>query len=347
MINFLNDYSVGAAPEVLDDIVGLSGESFLPYGGDRLCQEAKKLIAFDVERDDIDIHFLTGGTQANLTVISSVLRGHEAVLASEWGHIATHETGAVEATGHKVVTVPHHNGKVIVEDIKKALSFNTGEHMVKIKLIYISQTTEWGTVYTKNELEELSEFAHENGLWLYIDGARLGSALTASDCDFTMRDIAEYADIFTIGGTKNGALFGEAVVITRQELKADFRYYIKQKGGLLAKGWLLGSQFISLFRDGLFYRLAEHGNAQAAKIREAMMKEGIPLASASRSNQLFPILPLSLVVELSQDFLFEIIDKVGEDRAVVRFVCSWATDDTSVVLLESALAKYNYVEGEV
>lgn len=340
MIRFINDYSTGAATEIIQAVAALGGEEYAPYGEDTICAEARDLIRFSLGRSDVDVHFVTGGTQANLTVIAAALRSHEAVLATDWGHIATFETGAVEATGHKVVVVPRCQGKITVAAIERALAFHCDEHSVKPKLVYISQSTEWGSIYTKSELRQLSEFVHANDMWLYIDGARLGAALTSPAADFSLEDIAAWADAFTLGGTKNGALFGEAIVITEPRLKEDFRYTVKQKGGMLAKGWLLGVQFKELFRDGLFYRLAEHSNNQAAKIRQALLANNIPQAVDSATNLLFPILPLEFIMELSQNFSFNIVEKRGVDQGVVRLVTSWATDDAAVAMLCGALSKY-------
>ncbi|MEG2657858.1 MAG: aminotransferase class I/II-fold pyridoxal phosphate-dependent enzyme [Clostridiales bacterium] len=340
MINFINDYNAGAAPEILDALVKINSQEFVPYGEDSLCDEARELIKFELERNDVDIHFMEGGTQANMTVISSALRSHEGVIATVSGHIATHETGAIESTGHKVITVPHHNGKMKIADIEEALAFHDDEHKVKPRMIYISQSTEWGSIYTKAELAEIYEFAQGHNLFLYVDGARLGAALTSKSADFTMADMAKYADAFTIGGTKNGIFIGEAVVITNPLLKTEFRYAIKQKGALMAKGWLLGVQFKELFRDGLFYRLAEHANNQSEKIKETLADIGVEMKSDSPTNQLFPIFPMSFIMELSQNFGFQIIEKVGDDQAVIRFVTSWATGDVAVSALIATLAKY-------
>ncbi|MDO4542833.1 MAG: aminotransferase class I/II-fold pyridoxal phosphate-dependent enzyme, partial [Bacillota bacterium] len=322
MISFVNDYNCGAPQEIIEAVAKASGGYYPGYGEDDLCRAAKKLISYEIGSEDCAIHFVSGGTQANLTVIAAALRSHEAALATEWGHIATHETGAIESCGHKVVTVPHHNGKVGIEDIEKVLAFHCSEHLAKMKLIYISQSTEWGTVYTKRELEELREFTKAKGLWLFVDGARVGSAITSPNSDCDLEDLAALTDVFTIGGTKNGAMFGEAIVISEPKLQDDFRYVIKQKGGMLAKGWLLGAQFQELFRDGLFYRLAQDGNDKAGKLRRTIESANIPVAVDSPTNQLFPILPLDFIMELSEDFGFEVIQKVGTDKAIIRLVTS-------------------------
>lgn len=343
MIGFLNDYSEGAAPEILTALAGLGTKQFAPYGQDEISAQARELIKYEVGNKNCDVHFVSGGTQANLMVIAAALNSYEAALATQWGHIATHETGAIEATGHKVVTVPHLEGKLTVTEMEKALAFHNSEHLAKIKILYISQSTEWGTLYSKEELETLRDFADANDLYIYIDGARMGSALTASTADFTLEDIARCADAFTIGGTKNGALLGEAVIFTNPALGQDFRYVIKQRGGLLAKGWLLGVEFRELFRDGLFYSLAQHSNDQAGKIKKVMDANRIPVAAESFTNQLFPILPLEFIMKLSEDFSFEIIERVGQDKAIVRFVTSWATDDMAVEALSLALARFSLI----
>lgn len=341
MIRFLNDYSEGAAPEILTALADLGKRQFAPYGEDEISAQARELIKYEVGSNNCEVHFVSGGTQANLMVIATALRGYEAALATQWGHIATHETGAIEATGHKVVTVPHIEGKLTVNELEKALAFHNSEHLAKIKLLYISQSTEWGTIYSKDELEELRSFADANELYIYVDGARMGSALTAPIADFTLEDIARCADAFTIGGTKNGALLGEAVVFTNPALGQNFRYVIKQRGGLLAKGWLLGVEFKELFRDGLFYSLAQHSNDQAGKIKKVIDAKGIPVAAESFTNQLFPILPLEFIMKLSEDFSFEIIERVGQDRAILRFVTSWATEDMAVAALSLALERFS------
>lgn len=337
MINFVNDYSTGCAPEILKALEKHNTTPYSGYGTDALCAEAKELLSYEIERDDIDIHFMEGGTQTNLTVIAAVLRSHEAVIATDYSHIAAHETGAIEATGHKVLTVPHENGKLTVDSIDACFLQHSDEHMVKPKMIYLSQTTELGTLYLKEELKAISDYAKSRGLWVYIDGARMASALTAATADCTLKDIGAFSDVFTIGGTKNGMLCGEAVVITADPLKEDFRYLIKQRGGLMAKGWLLGLQYIEMFRDGLYYRYGEHSNAQAEKITQCLKENGFPLFVDSPTNQIFVVFTMEEILKLSENIGFEINEKIGADKGVVRFVTSYATTDREVEILCSLL----------
>lgn len=340
MIRFTSDYTEGAAPEILAALSEINLHQYSGYGTDPLCEEAKKLISYEIESENADIHFFVGGTQCNMTFIAASLRPHEAVVAVDTGHIAVHETGAVESTGHKVLTIPAADGKMRLEDLEMIYNLHRDEHMVKPRLIYLSQTTELGTVYQQKELNQIADFAHNHGMLLYIDGARLGSALTAEKSDCTLAHLAKVADAFSIGGTKNGMLFGEALVIVNDALKPDFRYFIKQKGGLLAKGWLLGLQFQVMFRDGLYYRLAEHANEQSRKIYAVLEECRIPMFAEAVSNQLFPIFPWSFIMELAQNFSFEIIEKIGADKAVIRLVTSWATADHDVEILCTWLRKF-------
>lgn len=240
MYSFRNDYSEGAYPEILKRLSEENKKQHLGYGEDEICKEAKKRVHQKLKNDECDIHFLVGGTQTNLTVISSALRPFEAVITVDSGHINVHETGAIEATGHKVIVVKGKDGKITPDGIHQAVKIHTDEHMVKPKMVYISNATEIGTIYTKKELEEIRKVCDEYKLYLFMDGARLGAALTSSENDLRFEDLCTYCDVFYIGGTKNGALFGEAIVIVSDKLKSDFRYMIKQRGGMLAKGWLIG-----------------------------------------------------------------------------------------------------------
>ncbi len=255
---FTNDYSEGAHINILNALVESNLNQEIGYGNDSFCEEAKKLIKAKIKNENADIHFVSGGTQANLIIISSALRPHEAIIAASTGHINVHETGAIEATGHKICTVETEDGKLSVEHIKSVLENHSDEHMVKPKMVFISNSTELGTIYKKAELEEISKFCKENNLYLHLDGARLGSALTSRDNDLTLDELSSLVDIFYIGGTKNGALLGEAIVINNDRLKEDFRYHIKQKGAMLAKGKVLGIQFVELFKNDLFFELANH-----------------------------------------------------------------------------------------
>lgn len=330
MYSFMNDYSEGAHPRILQALLETNLEQAIGYGLDQFTSEAVQLIKEKIGRQDVDIHLIPGGTQTNLIAISAFLRPHEAVIAPLTGHVEVHETGAIEATGHKIITKEGREGKLSPADIIEAVEFHCDEHMVKPKLVYISNSTEVGSIYTKAELTALGKVCREHNLLLFMDGARLGSALTSTKNDLTLIEIASLVDAFYIGGTKNGALIGEALVIITDSLKEDFRYHIKQKGALLAKGRLLGIQFRELFRDNLFFELAEHANLMAAKIQDTLVVLGCPLLLHSPSNQLFPIMPNQVIAELAKDYSFEIQRKVDENHSLIRLVTSWATQESAV-----------------
>jgi threonine aldolase len=339
MYSFKNDYSEGAHPRILNALIESNYVQEEGYGEDHYCQKAIEQLKQRMGRNDTDIHFLTGGTQANLTALSAFLRPHEAAIAATTGHIATHETGAIEATGHKVITVEAADGKLTPSYIKAVLDTHTDEHMVKPKLVYISNSTEIGSIYTKKELQQLSDVCHENSLILFMDGARLGSALCSAENDLELTDIPALVDAFYIGGTKNGALLGEALVICHESLKEDFRYHIKQKGALLAKGRLLGIQFLELFRDNLFFELAQHANKMADMLRVELSRAQFKFLTHSPSNQIFPILPNSLIKDLEKNYSFLIWEKVDEDHSAIRLVTSWATKEERVLSFVDDLQK--------
>jgi threonine aldolase len=330
MYSFKNDYSEGAHPRILNALVESNLVQEDGYGEDSFTRKAIELLKQKMGRTNIDIHLISGGTQTNLTALSAFLRPHEAAIAASTGHILTHETGAIEATGHKVISIETADGKLNPTYIKLALDAHTDEHMVKPKLVYISNTTEIGTLYKKNELEQLRDFCQENDLILFMDGARLGSALTSSENDLELSDLPALVDTFYIGGTKNGALIGEALVICRDSLKEDFRFHMKQKGALLAKGRLLGIQFLELFRENLFFDLADHANRMAGLLKDEITKANIPFQTQSPSNQLFPILPNSVITELQKNYSFLIWEKVDSDHSAIRLVTSWATKEDEV-----------------
>lgn len=330
MYSFKNDYSEGAHPRILQALVESNLVQAEGYGEDEYTLEAIELIKRRIGCDDIDIHLFSGGTQTNLTAISAFLRPYEAAISAETGHIFVHETGAIEATGHKVISLKTDNGKLTPEHIKPALSFHTDEHMVKPKLVYISNSTEIGTVYCKDELERLSRFCRENGLLLFIDGARLGSALCSDGSDLELSDLRKLTDAFYIGGTKNGALLGEALVICNDALKENFRFHIKQKGALLAKGRLLGIQFLELFKGDLFFELAAHANRMAGILKKGIQKAGYGFLTDSPSNQIFPILPNAVIAKLEKEFAFYIWSKVDDENSAIRLVTSWATQEEAV-----------------
>lgn len=339
MYSFRNDYSEGAHPRILESLTKTNEIQTVGYGMDEYCESAKNLIKKQLEDDTPDIHFLVGGTSTNQIVISSILKPYQAVICADTGHINVHETGAIEATGHKVIGVPAVDGKLTIDAISKVLNEHNGEHMVQPKMVYISNSTEVGTVYLRQELQALHRFCRKNGLYLFLDGARLGSALRSSDNNMTLPDIAALTDVFYIGGTKNGALFGEAIVIMREELKQDFRYHIKQRGAMLAKGRLLGLQFAALFQDNLYFELADHANAMAAKLKNGIASLGYTFLNEGNTNQLFPVFPDTVVDKLQEEFGFEYERRMDESHSCIRLVTSWATKEEGVNLFLSALEK--------
>ncbi len=309
MYSFKNDYSEGAHPRILNALMESNFEQAEGYGEDSYTIKAIELLKQKIEYSDIDIHFFSGGTQTNLTALSAFLRPHEAVVAANTGHILVHETGAIEATGHKVISIEVSDGKLSTHLIKSALNTHTDEHMVKPKLVYISNPTEVGSIYTKYELDQISSFCKENNLILFIDGARLGSALCSNENDLKLSDLAELSDAFYIGGTKNGALLGEALVICEDSLKEEFRFHMKQKGALLAKGRILSMQFLELFKDNLYFDLATHANKMADLLSKEISSMGYKFLVHSPSNQIFPILPNQVIKKLEEKYLFYVWSK--------------------------------------
>lgn len=335
MIYFNCDYTEGAHPQILDLMQKTNFDQTAGYGEDAYCGQARALIRAACGREDADVHFLVGGTQANMTVIAAALRPHQGVLSAVTGHINAHETGAVEATGHKVLALPGGRaGKLSAAQIAEACrahwADSSHEHLAQPKMAYLSLPTENGAVYSKAELAEISRACRENGLYLFLDGARLGYGLTAAGCDLTLPDLCELCDVFYIGGTKCGALFGEAVVILNEELKADFRYHIKQRGGMLAKGRMLGLQFLGLFTGGLYFDICRRANEQAARIAEACRRAGFPFYVESVTNQQFPILPDEVLERLSGRYQFSDWERMDETHRAVRICTSWATRDEHV-----------------
>lgn len=334
MIRFNCDYSEGADTRILEKLVSTNLVQTEGYGEDCYCKQAKELIKTACQRQDADVHFLVGGTQTNLTVIASALRPYQGVLCAETAHINVHETGAIEACGHKVLTLHSKDGKISATQIdacyKAHVNDENFEHTVQPKMVYISQPTELGTLYSREELTEISDVCHCNGLLLYVDGARLGYGLAAKGNTVSLPDLAELCDVFYIGGTKIGALFGEAVVITNPCLKEDFRYIIKQKGGMLAKGRLLGIQFLGLFENDLYMELCGHADRMADLMREAFQKAGYPFLVENTTNQLFPILPDSELERLREKFEFAYQQRVDAEHSAVRFCTSWATKKEDV-----------------
>lgn len=340
MIYFRNDYSEGAHPKVLQALVETNLVSTPGYGCDEYCACARELLRERFACPNADVHFLVGGTQTNLTAAAAFLRPWEAVIAVDTGHIAVHETGAIEATGHKVYVVPGVDGKLTSDAIRTAVrdhQTGTEEHMVLPRMVYVSDSTELGTIYTRAELQALSDTCHELGLYLYLDGARMAMALTAQGNDLVPEDFAQLCDAFYLGGTKNALLFGEALVILNNALKPYFRNVMKQHGGMLAKGRLLGVQFAAILQDDLWLQTARHANELAQRLAAALTAMGVPLYAASPTNQVFPIFTNAQVEALRQNFSFEFIARVDENHSAIRFVTSWATRPEDVETLLEAV----------
>jgi len=331
MYSFKNDYSEGAHSRILKSLVETNLEQTDGYSTDYHTEKAIELLKKKMDREDVDIHLLVGGTQVNLTAVSAFLRPHQAIIGANTSHVNCHETGAIESTGHKVITVKTDDGKLTPNLVQQVVDDHTDEHMVQPKLVYISNSTELGTLYIKSELEELNKCCIKNNLLLYLDGARLGSALVSEENDLTLADIAKLVDAFYIGGTKNGTLFGEALVICNSSLKEDFRYFIKQKGGLLAKGRLLGIQFEELFKDDLYFDIARHANKMAILLKNALIEKGYEFLTQSSTNQQFPILPNDIIRKLSEKYSFNIERVIDHKNTAIRLVTSWATDEANVL----------------
>lgn len=334
MLHFDCDYMEGAHPLIMRRLAETNLEQTPGYGNDPYTNQAKNIIAKACGLNDAKIYFLVGGTQTNATVIDGILAHHEGVMAAENGHINVHEAGAIEASGHKVLTLPSHEGKVSADDVRKYITDfyrdETYEHMVAPGMVYISHPTEYGTLYTLDELEALSRTCHDAGITLYMDGARLSYGLTADGTDVTLHDIARLCDVFYIGGTKTGALFGEAVVVTNQKLLPHFFTLIKQHGALLAKGRLLGIQFETLFTEGLYLRIGRHAIDMAMKLKNAFISKGYRLHIDSPTNQQFFCLPNETIDKLMKHATFELWGPKGEKESIVRFVTSWATKEEDI-----------------
>ncbi len=343
MIRFESDYLEGALPEIMSRLIETNYEQTAGYGADPYCRAAREKIRLECNAFDADVHFLVGGTQTNLTVISAALRPHQGVMAAQTAHIEVHETGAIEAAGHKVITLPTADGKINAADVREYVlrhrADESFEHIVQPAMVYISQPTETGTVYTLPELEALSGVCRELGILLFADGARLSCALACEGTP-TMRDLARLCDVFYIGGTKHGALFGEAVVIKNEAIKKDFRYIVKQRGGMFAKGRLLGLQFDTLFTDGLYYKIGRREVAQAARLRSAFEAKGIEFAYPSPTNQIFPILNGRQLEALREKYSFSVQTPLPDGGAVVRFCTSWASKESDIDALISDINNF-------
>ena len=338
---FLNDYSEGAHPAILELISKTNFEQEEGYGDDHFSQEAARLLKAQIENPQAAIHFVSGGTQANQIILACLLKPYESVIAAQTAHINVHEAGAIEATGHKINTVDTADGKLDAEKIQRVVYEHTDEHMVKPRVVFISHATEVGTLYQRSELEQISQICRKNGLYLYLDGARLGSALTSAKADLSLPALSRLVDVFYVGGTKNGAMFGEAIVINNPALQADFRYHLKQRGALFAKGRFLGLQFLALFRKGLYFELAQHANALAGKLSLGLAEQGFPFLTASPTNQIFPILPNGLIDELQKQYGFYTWTKTDPGHSAVRLVTSWATREEKVEEFLGAVKKLN------
>ena len=334
MIQFQCDYNEGAAPQILQRMLETNMEQTVGYGMDDYCEHARQLIREACEAPEAYVQFLVGGTQTNATVISATLRPYQGVLCASTGHINVHETGAIEHTGHKVLPLPSDNGLITAQQVEEALlaHFNDGsaEHMVQPGMVYVSYPSEVGTLYTKEELEKISQVCHKYEIPLFVDGARLGYGLMSPASDLMLADLARLADVFYIGGTKQGALFGEAVVISNKTIQKDFRYNLKQNGGMLAKGRLLGLQFETLFTDNLYFDLAKHAIDEAMRIKQALLTKGYQFMKESPTNQQFPILTNAKYEELSKEFLFDYCCRMDEGHVAVRICTSWGTKSENV-----------------
>ena len=345
MIYFISDYSQGAHPKVLEALARTNLEHTDGYGLDAHCEGAAEMIKAMIGRDDCHVHMMVGGTPCNVTVIATSLRPYESVIAVRTGHIYVHETGAVEATGHRVTTVEGVNGKITPELIDKALEEYQDEHTVLPKMVYISQPTECGSIYSRAEMRAIRQKCLEKNLYLYVDGARLGAALASDANDLPIKELAGLCDAFYIGGTKNGALFGEALVILNHEMDDHFRFMIKRQCGMLAKGRLIGVQFEALLEggdDSVFFEIAAHENEMARIIRDELSGLGIEFYSESPTNQVFPVLPTAIVEELEKEFVFHRWTPEKDGMIPVRFVTGWGTEKKDVEYLVQTIKRlYN------
>lgn len=345
-IRFDSDYTEGAHPAILEMLVASNMEQTDPYGEDNYSLKAAALIKEKCNAPTADVHFLVGGTQTNLTLISAALRPHQGVIAAVSGHINVHETGAIEATGHKVLAVAGIDGKLTARLVEQTVDahFNdsTHEHMVQPGMVYLSNPTELGTIYSLAELTAIHNVCRQKNLFLYLDGARLGYGLTAEGNDLDLPALTRLCDAFYIGGTKVGAMIGEALVIVNPSLKEDFRYLIKQRGAMAAKGRILGIQFLALFENDLYFTISAHANHLAAMIRDACMEAGYPFLTRTVTNQQFPILPDLVLEELGKKYEFSFWQKVDDSHSAVRFCTSWATKEENVLELVKDIKKTSH-----
>ena len=341
MIYFQCDYEEGCHPAILKKLQETNLEQTVGYSMDPYCASAREKIKKAIARSDADVHFLVGGTQTNMTVIAAALKPWQGAICADTGHIACHETGAVEATGHKVLALPSEDGKItaeqIEETVKKHYADGSHEHIVQPGMVYISFPTESGTLYSKQELTDIYAVCKAHDMPLFIDGARLGYGLQSPACDVTLPELANLCDVFYIGGTKCGALFGEAVVILKESLKKDFRYMIKQRGGMFAKGRLLGIQFDTLFTDDFYWNISKHAIVMAEKLKQIFQKKGYAFYIDSPTNQQFVILENNQMERLQKEVAFSFWEKYDETHTVVRFATSWATEEADLQRLNQLL----------
>lgn len=341
MISFENDYNTGAHPQIMARLLETNLEPLSGYGFDPYCESARRKIREACGCPEAEVEFLTGGTQTNAAVISSMLRDYEGVIAARTGHVSIHEAGAVEFTGHKVLELSQKEGKIVPEELKSYLmgfyADENHEHMVFPGMVYLSHPTEYGTLYTRAELEKIREICHSYKIPLFLDGARLGYGLMSRQTDLTLQDIAGLCDVFYIGGTKVGALCGEAVVFTKQNRPPHFTNSIKKRGALLAKGRLLGVQFDTLFTDGLYFKISRHAIDMAEELKEILESRKIPFYLKSPTNQQFVILENEWLKELKKDVMFSFWEQYDETHTVARFVTSWATTREDLEALRQVL----------
>ena len=341
MVSFESDYIAGAHPEVIKRLGETNLESLSGYGTDKYCESAKEKIRKACGLECADVEFLVGGTQTNAVVISTMLADYEGVVAAKTGHVSVHEAGAIEFTGHEVLEIAQTNGKIEPEILKRFLSdfYADGnhEHMTFPGMVYLSHPTEYGTLYAKSELEAISEICHQYGIPLFLDGARLGYGLMSKSADLTLPEIAKLCDVFYIGGTKVGALCGEAVVFTKNNKPAHFMTSVKKRGALLAKGRLLGVQFDTLFTDDLYFKISRHAIEMAEKMKEIFISHGFRFYLESPTNQQFVILENQQMEKLSKQVVFSFWEKLDEEHTIVRFATSWSTTEADLDALEMAL----------
>lgn len=341
MLSFLSDYTEGAHPKVLEHLMELNMVSLPGYGDDELTQAAKAKICAACGRDDLEIQFLVGGTQTNQVAIDSMLQSYEGVISADTGHINVHEAGAIEYSGHRVLPIPHVQGKIMAEDLERYMEAfvndEVREHLVQPGLVYISHPTEFGTLYTRAELSALSQCCHKYGLSLYMDGARLGYGLMSPETDVTLADVVELTDLFYIGGTKVGALCGEALVFTKRNMPRHFLTSVKQHGALLAKMRVVSQQFDALFTDGLYFQISRHAIDLAMRIKRACLDKGYELLMDSPTNQQFPILSKEQMEKLRENVRFNLWQWMEDGRVAIRLATSWATRDEDVEALIALL----------